>query len=584
MSDKAFSEKISRIVGELHYRHFNILLFLTSFVYVMVTIEDLVAPLPEDGWILLASDFFMIALLFSTFILEKMGKINVANVYLVPIPIALVMILDVHCHVSILEDTNDLVRGLMLIVAYGVVSALPWIFWFLISIAGISYVVAAIMLLGSDSVPFLVLGATATMVSFAGFSVRYNSTVEQVRLNISNKERAEKMEQLARAKEQFVANMSHELRTPLTGLMGMMEFLTDAPLRPEDRHHLMTAKASAETLRAIIEDILDLSKLGAGKFQLKEVPFRLANLASDIAELMSIAAREKGVAMILKLPEVYMPVLLGDPGRLRQILFNLTGNAVKFTEQGAVTISINYKALPDDRAHVQLLVEDTGVGISTHDLERLFDRFEQVDNSSTREKGGAGLGLAISQELAKLMGTEIQVESELGKGSRFWVDLEFAIATQENQVLTDTHEHSDLLPATDIYGKPLKILIAEDNPVNQMLIKKLVNKGNWQSQLVSNGQEACDVAAVEKFDLILMDIQMPVMTGVEAARKIRASTGVSSKAPIIAVTANCMPEDMETYRAAGMNDVVEKPLKFDQFYSTIVRQVALTRQQNEELS
>jgi CheY-like chemotaxis protein len=259
------------------------------------------------------------------------------------------------------------------------------------------------------------------------------------------------------------------------------------------------------------------------------------------------------------------------------------GNAVKFTDYGEIIISVEYEALSDDRAHIRLSVEDTGFGISENDIKCLFDRFEQVDSSSTRGKGGAGLGLAISQELAMLMGTLIEVKSELGKGSCFWIDLDVDIASPDSRALETEVLESDKKPLDEDHGKQLKILIAEDNSVNQMLIKKLVSKRNWQSILASNGKEACDLAANEKFDLILMDIQMPVMTGLEAAQIIRASGGINNMVPIIAVTANCMPEDIESYKSAGMQDVIGKPLKFDQFYSIVEGQAYLTRSQNKGL-
>ncbi|WP_262693908.1 ATP-binding protein [Kordiimonas aquimaris] len=568
MRDSISAAKIRAVVGELYYRQFSILLALTAAYYVLVTVKDFLYPHPELSWILNTANLAVLGLLATTFFMEKKGIINADNIYLTPIPISIAMVINVHCHVIIYDDVNMMLRGLLLIVAFGIVSLLPWIFWLLVPFASLFYFGAAYSLLGNQSGPLIVLGVGASMISYAGFAVRHNSVLEQIRLTLVNQERAQKMEQLARAKDEFVANMSHELRTPLTGLMGMVDLLEDAPLRPIDKHHLMTAKSSAETLRVVIDDILDLSKLNAGKLKLKDTPFELGLLASEVSEMMSVAAAKKSIGLALKLPLEDIPFVIGDQARLRQILFNLTGNAVKFTSKGEVVLSLILLDLADDAITVRFQVEDTGVGIAPDDMARLFDRFEQIDSSATRGHAGTGLGLAISQELAQLMGGRVQAESTLGKGSVFWVDLVLKRAPADAVAMMSVRHVSEEAPSQKS-TKPMHVLIAEDNPVNQMLIGKLVEKASWKTTFVNDGEAALDAALKTPFDLILMDIQMPKMSGDVAAEEIRKRSGCNQKTPILALTANCLSEDVERYMDSGMNDVIAKPIKLELFYQTI---------------
>ncbi len=377
-----------------------------------------------------ASNASVIILLLATYAQEKRGKIDASNIYLAPIPISIAMVFNVYCHVVLTGDLDSLSRGLLLIMAFSVVSMLPWVFWLLTGLATVSHIAVAYSVMGSDSSQLIGVGVGAMMVSYGGFVVRYNSIREQARLNLQNQERAEKLAQLAKAKDEFIANMSHELRTPLTGLMGMVDLLDKAPLRPEDRHYLNTAKTSAETLRVVINDILDLSKLGAGKLKLVNAPFDMAILLSEVSEMMAVGAKAKGVGLALKLPEDVIPQLIGDQSRLRQVLFNILGNAVKFTEDGQVVMSAEVLEDSASDLTLRLCIEDTGVGIAEDDIIRLFARFEQADSSSTRRHSGTGLGLSICQELLELMGSTIKVESRYGRGSSFWFDIKLEKSSQ----------------------------------------------------------------------------------------------------------------------------------------------------------
>lgn len=570
-SDPETRLKVRVIVGELYYRQFYILWALTLAYYLLVVTRDILTAPPEVAMTLHSSNAAVIISLMLTFVFERLGKIGAANIYLAPIPTAIAMVINVYLHVVLTADENAIARGLLVIMAFSVVSMLPWVFWLLTGFATLSHICIAYMVMGPESTQMIGVGIGAMMVSYGGFVVRYNSIREQARLNLLNQERAEKLEQLARAKDEFIANMSHELRTPLTGLMGMVDLLDKAELRPEERHYLNTAKTSAETLRIVINDILDLSKLGAGKLSLKPEPFNLVPLLSEVAEMMAVGAKKKNIALALKLPEEAIPTLVADQARLRQILFNLLGNAVKFTNEGQVILSAKVIENAGETMTIRLAVEDTGVGIAGNDMDRLFNRFEQVDSSSTREQSGTGLGLAICSELAELMDSRIHAESRVGEGSCFWFDL----TAVKSELSPDAEsEPVGRTPSVDaLLARELTVLVAEDNPVNQMLIRKLTSIDRWTSEFVSDGKQALEAARKRAFDLILMDIQMPLMNGEEAARAIRNEDNPNRATPIIALTANCMPEDVERYLSTGMNDSIAKPIKLEEFYLTIARHV-----------
>ena len=559
--------KIRAVVGQLYYRQFYILWALTVAYYLLVIVRDIVSASIDTAFWLHFSNAVVLGLLMLTFVLERTGKLDAENIHLAPIPISLAMVINVYLHVMLTGDTNVIARGLLVIMAFSVVSMLPWVFWLLTGFATVSHIAISYQMLGSDSGQMIAVGVGAMMVSYGGFVVRYNSIREQARLNLVNQDRAEKLELLARAKDEFIANMSHELRTPLTGLLGMVDLLDKADLRKEERYYLNTAKTSAETLGIVIDDILSLSKLGAGKLTLKYEAFDLNILLSEIAEMMAVGAKEKGVGLALKLPEKPVPALLGDQARLRQILFNILGNAVKFTERGQVVLSAHVLHQSKKRLTVRLRVEDTGVGIAPDDLDRLFNRFEQVDSSSTRTRSGTGLGLAICRELADLMGFEIKVKSALGEGSVFWFDFATEVSVFEPAAQEAAESPSGSIE--DIQQRPLRVLVVEDNPVNQLLLRKLTNVGQWKPEFASDGKQALELAEKRSFDIILMDIQMPVMNGEDATEAIKAGTGPNRQTPIVALTANCMPEDVERYRSKGMVDTIAKPVKFEQFYQAI---------------
>lgn len=567
------SMQIRRVIGELYSEQFYILLYLTFFYFLMVTVSDIVV-MPNGAGILLTADILLLSMLVAIFVLERRGIINTRNVYITPIPTAIGMLINGYLHMYFLPDPITLVKGILMIVAFGVVSLLPWIFWLLLVLSMTFFISTAIWMLGADGKALIVLGAGAGMISYGSFAMRYNSVRKQIKLTLINEERAEKLATLGKAKDQFIANISHELRTPLTGLLGMVNLIDERGLREEQLEQLTAAKSSADTLGTIIGDLLDVSTIDAGKLELNLAPFNIEKTGQSVISVMQGQVKSD-VALVYKVPPSALPIFIGDGARVRQILFNLVGNAVKFTDRGSVNLSIcllDTVVSGNEHTHkmVRCMVEDTGVGIAADKLEKLFDRFEQVDASSTRGRSGTGLGLAIAQELASLMNSRIQVESQEGVGTKFWFDIAFELAPKEvaNLVAVSPSEVDDATVEA-MRNQPLRILIAEDNPINQLLISRLLDRPQWQNRLVADGSAAVDAARESQFDVILMDIQMPIMNGETATTTIKAEGGVNAHTPIIALTANCQDSDIERYKKVGFSAHVGKPITTADFYRTI---------------
>ncbi|MBU2380689.1 MAG: PAS domain S-box protein [Alphaproteobacteria bacterium] len=359
-------------------------------------------------------------------------------------------------------------------------------------------------------------------------------------------------EAASQAKSEFLANMSHELRTPLTSILGFSRLIgSGGGLSPEDRGHLDLIRTAGEALLTVVNDILDFSKLEAGALSLAEEPFSVADLGQGVAALLGGQAREKGLELICETPPEDVR-LTGDLPRLRQILVNLVGNAVKFTETGTVRLSLTVERVEGGGAVLVGEVVDTGIGLQPSQIDQMFDRFTQADGSVSRRFGGTGLGLAISRRLIEMMGGEIGAESDGATGSVF--RFRAPLKTADGRTVAETADRSDAM------DRPLRVLLAEDNPANRTLIAALLAGSGVSLDMVENGQQAVEAAADATYDLILMDMQMPVMDGPSAARAIRASTGTGRDTPIVALTANVLPEQIEQCRAAGMQGHVAKPI------------------------
>jgi signal transduction histidine kinase/CheY-like chemotaxis protein/HPt (histidine-containing phosphotransfer) domain-containing protein len=364
---------------------------------------------------------------------------------------------------------------------------------------------------------------------------------------------SEKTEE-SRAKNLFIANVSHEMRTPLNGVLGMAELLADSSLAEEDREKVETIRGEAQSLRRLINDVLDFSKLEAAKMELEKGPFRLRELLGEIESSLSPRAVRKGLAFRIHTSADVPEGLVGDRGRLRQVLVNLADNAIKFTDEGEVLISLSRKGSDEKTVTVRFAVRDTGVGISEAQRSRLFQDFSQGDATTTRRYGGTGLGLAISKRIVDLMGGTIGVESAPGEGSLFFFDLPFGLTDDErSRPKASSSIRPSLFPGA-------KVLIVDDSPTNRRVADALVRKLGLTGTTAASAEEALGLLEEEPFDLILMDIQMPAMDGLEATGLIRRSEAPYRDIPIIAVTAGAFEGDRKGCLEAGMDDYLAKPI------------------------
>jgi two-component system, sensor histidine kinase len=375
------------------------------------------------------------------------------------------------------------------------------------------------------------------------------------------------------AKSKFLAHMSHELRTPVNGVLGMLELVSHTEAGPKRAHYLETARQSAELLLGIIDGVIDISKIEAGNIQLEEIPFDLREAIDAATGAFSDLAHSKGLEMTSTIPVNLPTALIGDPGRLQQILTNLVGNALKFTEKGEIGLRVQTIETNVDSAVIAFTVADTGVGIPRDKQRHIFDAFAQADSSTTRRYGGTGLGLAIAKQLCEMMGGSIELTSEAGCGSTF----RFTARFRRHDLHDNQADHSLLTmsPQSSTPREklgPFRVLVVEDNPINLEVACGMLENLGCQVDYASNGQEALEYHARGEYSLIFMDWQMPDMDGFQATAEIRRREAqIDKRVPIVALTASAIEGDREKCLAAGMDDYIPKPFTAEQICAALVK-------------
>jgi len=392
-----------------------------------------------------------------------------------------------------------------------------------------------------------------------------------------------KAREATRMKNRFLANMTHEIRTPMNGVLGMLDMLLGTPVTEEQHGYAEQAKQSGSALLAVLNDILDLSNIESGALKIERAPFDLAAAVEEVGSLFALRASAKGLKFSALLPPEVPTRLVGDRGRLRQVLGHLLGNAIKFTEHGEVGLAIALLKENADTVTVRFTISDTGIGIAREQQRRLFQSFTQADESSARKYEGAGLGLAISKQIVELLGGEIGVRSEPGRGSTFWFSATFGRDRQapaqtpspgaKVAIVSEPIREAVSSGPAESLRRPSRILLAEDNKVNQRITLRLLEKLGFEADAVINGREAVDALAKHDYDLVLMDCQMPDMDGFEATAVIRNKERNGRRTPICALTANSLDKDREMCFSAGMDDFLSKPIGLEQLQKAIEKWV-----------
>ncbi len=407
------------------------------------------------------------------------------------------------------------------------------------------------------------ISAYFTLLSFSSHRILNQLIGSRKKLQIAMRE----AEAANVAKDEFLANMSHEIRTPMNCILGMTSFMEDTNLDPEQKEYMEHIRSSTDLLLSIINDVLDLSRIEAGHLTFENETFDVRAILRSLSALMSMKIREKGLAFDSSVDERVPARVTGDPGRLRQILLNLCSNAEKFTHKGGVTVRVSFENETAENVTLRFEVKDTGIGIPKDKTGLLFKKFSQVDASSTRRYGGTGLGLSICKNLVEHMGGRIGVESEENSGSLFWFTVLFKKPGEEERSIesadpagTTAGQYHGEPPQDSQQKTPPLILVAEDYTLNQLVLTAILEKAGCTADVVDNGIKALEAVQQKRYDLILMDIQMPEMDGLEATKAIRQGVGLKPDIPIIAVTAKAMKGDREACEKAGMNGYLTKPV------------------------
>ena len=407
-----------------------------------------------------------------------------------------------------------------------------------------------------------ILVCCACIASLLGFLYIISRIHQQEQLIDALDQSQQKERKLSAIKEQFLANMSHEIRTPMNAVLGFTRLLQGQSLNDKSKEYVSAIQSAGENLLDIINDILDISKIEAGMMRLEPVAFSLRGSLHSLQTMFLPKAVEKHLSLVVLIEDNVPDILYGDVLRLTQVLVNLTNNAIKFTNEGAVTIRVSLLQQHDNNVRIRFTVKDTGIGIATDKLPYIFDRFNQAEANTTRKYGGTGLGLAIVKQLVELQHGKASVESQPGKGSTFTIELPYTLGEVMPESGADLYNGNGQTPYTDAH-----LLIAEDNRMNQDLLRHLLHNWHLHFHVVNNGIEVLQALEKQHFDLVLMDIQMPEMDGYTAARKIRQE--LRSNIPIVAMTAHAMAGEREKCLSYGMNEYVAKPIREEELYRII---------------
>lgn len=610
-------ERVQRGLNNIYLRQLSKISLVMALYYAFITVSHFfVLEGVARAWIMAGSILATIAG-GTIFLLIRLEKISPAVSQVSFVPAGLAAVIAVFLHVFFSGDLLQLTNGALIIFAIGFVTLSVLIFAGLFLVSSVLYFAALYYIPDPNTMHFAFMYVAIAALSIMCFVLRYRTLYSSERLLISNRSKAAKLVEASKriqdnidevraaaeaaeranvAKDTFLANTTHELRTPLTGVLGMMDFLAKTELDEEQRQVVAAAQFSARTLLVVVNDLLDIAKLDAGKLEIKQEPFMPAAVVSQVVGLLRSKASAKNLELSIHgMRHADVPVI-GDPVRIGQIVLNLTDNAIKFTDEGEVVVALKVRengrgSLKRGQASLRITVQDSGPGISEENQKRLFTRFGQLDNTAARTAEGAGLGLSICMGLASHMGGRIAVNSEEGMGSTFSLDIDLPIAFGEDAEKARMHAPGNVVVRPDVAAAPplaveapieskldepveqdsaRRILLAEDNAVNQMLMRKIASAFGWDLTVVNNGEEAVfKIEDEDVFDLVLMDIRMPKMDGVQAVQRIRRMKGEKGKMPVVALTANTGADQETVYLQQGMSAIVGKPIDPTALHSVV---------------